>query len=224
MFPKAAIKRHPPVLIAAIAALAFPVSARSTPGELPAAQAERAERQFREKQSSTRSLRATFIQKITIPGMRDTVVSEGELIYLAPDRLAVNFSQPPGDFLLLAGDDFWMGKAGKPPQRRAGDDRAAKPMRSILDALRGKMDDAGSGFRRETSREGGDYRVVLTATGAPHPNPESIENRIDAATLDLEEIRINLRGGTVVEYRLTGTRRDAPVRPEEFAIPGGARQ
>lgn len=84
-----------------------------TPGSAPAAQAGsvtaesillRAERAY----DAVRTLRADFVQDLTVPLLNTTQRSRGEIFHRKPDRFLMRFSDPAGDVVVADGRALWL--------------------------------------------------------------------------------------------------------------------
>src|SRR5438105_15383576 len=58
--------------------------------------------------SRVKTLRATFEQTVTNPITGSTLASKGELQQRKPGRLAITFSQPEGDRIVVDGTNVWV--------------------------------------------------------------------------------------------------------------------
>jgi outer membrane lipoprotein carrier protein len=81
--------------------------ATPSPGETPADAAEilrRVERTY----ADVRSMRADFVQSLTVPLLGSTQRSEGQLFQRQPDRFLMRFTDPAGDVMVADGRHFWL--------------------------------------------------------------------------------------------------------------------
>jgi len=77
------------------------------PAETPADAAEilrRVERTY----ADVRSMRADFVQSLTVPLLGSTQRSEGQLFQRQPDRFLMRFTDPAGDVMVADGRHFWL--------------------------------------------------------------------------------------------------------------------
>lgn len=94
-----------------------PARSGSAPAErTPAAQApaatagtaqeilRRAERAY----DGVRTMRATFVQDLTVPLLDSTQRSRGEIFHRKPDRFLMRFSDPAGDRVVADGRNLWL--------------------------------------------------------------------------------------------------------------------
>ncbi len=199
-------------LLAGASALAAPLSAE---------RAAMLRAQFQTRQSETLTWSATFMQTLTVPGLREPVVSVGTLAYRAPEQLRLDFTQPAGEFVLILGDQLFIQKAGmRLAEKSLREDSAGRPFLSLLGLLRGQPTEEESAYTAEVTREEGHYAVVLSRkTDASSRMPTRITNTIAADTLDLREVVVELPNGGMLSYRFDGITRNRPLDTARFAVP-----
>ncbi len=146
--------------------------------------------QFQTRQRETLTWSATIVQTLTLPGVRDPVVSTGTLAYRAPDRLRLDYTKPAGEFVLVLGDRLFIKKTGaRLAEKSLREDSAGKPFLSLLGLLRGQPAEEESDYTAEVRREEDRYTVVLTRNAdASSRMPARIANRIAADTLEVREV------------------------------------
>ncbi|MGH8701299.1 MAG: LolA family protein [Burkholderiales bacterium] len=199
-------------LLAVTTTLAAPLSAEG-------ASALRA--QFQARQRDTLTWSARFMQTLTVPGLRDPVVSTGMLAYHAPEQLRLDFTKPAGEFVLVLGDRLFIQKSGiRPAEKSLREDSVGKPFLSLLGLLSGQPAEEGGAYALEATRENGRYAVVLTRKpGAPSRLPAHITNTIAADTLDVREVVVELPNGGTLSYRFDDITRNRPLDATRFAEP-----
>ena len=201
-----------------IALLAGSTTLAAPPLSTEEASALRARFQTRQRETLTWS--AAVVQTLTLPGLRDPVVSTGTLAYRAPDRLRLDFTKPAGEFVLILGDRLFIQKTGaRLAEKSLREDSAGKPFLSLLGLLRGQPAEEENDYTQEVRRED-HYAVVLTRNaGASAQMPARIVNRIAADTLEVREVVVDLPSGGVLSYRFDAITRNAPLDPARFAAP-----
>ena len=194
-----------------------PSPRRRSPPKTPAALRAR----FQTRQRETLTWSATVVQTLTLPGLRDPVVSQGTLAYRAPDRLRLDFTKPAGEFVLILGDRLFIQKTGaRLAEKSLREDSAGKPFLSLLGLLRGQPAEEESDYTQEVRREGDHYVVVLTRNAdASTQMPARIANRIAADTLEVREVVVDLPSGGVLSYRFDAITRNGPLDAARFAAP-----
>ncbi|MGH8576770.1 MAG: LolA family protein [Gammaproteobacteria bacterium] len=202
-----------------IALLAGTTALAAPPLSTEDARALRARLQTRQRETLTWS--ATFVQTLTLPGLRDPVVSQGTLAYRAPDRIRLDFTKPAGELVLVLGDRLFIQKTGaRLAEKSLREDSAGKPFVSLLGLLGGQPAEDESDYTPEVRREEDHFAVVLTRNaGASTQMPARIANRIAADTLEVREVVVDLPSGGVLSYRFDAITRDAPLDPARFAAP-----
>ena len=187
---------------------------------LPQARANALRDQFQTRQRETKTWSASFTQSVAMPGMREPVVSTGTLAYRAPEQLRLDFSKPADEFVLALGDQLFVQKSGKKPALKSlSGDNAGKPFQSLLSLLRGKPVEEEA-YTPEVSREDGRYIVVLTRKpDASGKMPRRITNSIDAESLEVREVIVELPNGGTLSYRFDEIARNRPLDATRFAAP-----
>ena len=198
---------------------AFAFTAAAAP--LPPARANALRDQFQTRQRETKTWSATFTQTVAMPGMREPVVSTGSLTYRATEQLRLDFTKPADEFVLALGDQLFVQKAGKKPVLKSlSGDNAGKPFQSLLGLLRGKPVEEEAFYTPEVSREDAHYIVVLTRKpDASSRMPKRITNTIDAESLEVREVVVELPNGGTLSYRFDTIARNRPLDATRFAAP-----
>ncbi|MGH8591583.1 MAG: LolA family protein [Gammaproteobacteria bacterium] len=201
--------------------ISFLAGAATLAAPLSAERASALRAQFQTRQRETLTWSATIVQTLTLPGVRDPVVSQGTLAYRAPDRLRLDYTRPAGEFVLVLGDRLFIQKTGaRLAEKSLREDSAGKPFLSLLGLLRGQPAEEKTDYTPEVTREGDRYAVVLTRNaGASSRMPARIANRIAADTLEVREVVVDLPSGGVLSYRFDAITRNAPLDPGRFAAP-----
>lgn len=188
----------------------------ATARELPENEAAALEQRFLSAQRNTRTLRADFRQIVTAPGLRDAAVSEGRLLYRAPDDLLVIYTKPAGDYLLLRGETFTSSRAGNLTTRNASHS-SARALTALRDVLLGTPPD--SPMKRDVSIGSGEYTVTLVPSNAGPNQPERIENVLDASNLQWQSMTITLPRGATMQFQFSLVRRNAAIDTKAFDLP-----
>ena len=177
--------------------------------------------QFQTRQRQTKSWSATFDQTISMPGMRQPVVSSGTLLYRSPGSLRLDFTKPDGEFVLVTGDQLFLQKAGKKVSEKSlSRDTAGKPFLSLLGLLRGQPPDEEAMYEPVVSREDGKYILVLNLKpDASSRAPKRITNIIDAETREIREVLVELPNGGTLRYQFQEIVRNRAIAEERFAPP-----
>ncbi len=181
--------------------------------------------QFLKKQQQTKTWSATFTQTVSMPGMKQPVVSTGSVAYGAPGQIRFDFNQPPGEYVLAVGDRLFLQKAGKRlSEKSLTKDNSAKPFRSLLNLLQGQLTEEEAIYNAAVSRQNAGYAVVLTRKpGARGRGPARITNIIAAGTLEVSEILIELPNGGTIRFAFEQPRRNHSLPDTLFTTPPAAK-
>ncbi|MGH8520073.1 MAG: LolA family protein [Gammaproteobacteria bacterium] len=201
--------------------ISFLAGAATLAAPLSAERASALRAQFQTRQRETLTWSATIVQTLTLPGVRDPVVSQGTLAYRAPDRLRLDYTRPAGEFVLVLGDRLFIQKTGaRLAEKSLREDSAGKPFLSLLGLLRGQPAEQESDYTPEVKREGDGYAVVLTRKpDASSRMPARITNTIAADTLEVREVVVVLPSGGVLRYRFDDITRNRPLDAAHFTAP-----
>jgi outer membrane lipoprotein-sorting protein len=202
------------ILAAAMAANAF-----SSP--LSSAKEAELRAQFQTRQRETKTWVAAFSQTLSLPGMTKPVVSAGQLFYRSPNQLRLDFTKPEGEFVLANRDSLFIQKAGKRvAEKSLSRDTAGRPFQSLLGLLRGQPPEEEAMYLPEVTREDDRYLLVLSRKpDASSRAPKRITNIIDAQSLEVREVLVELPNGGTLKYEFTGISRNQPISDERFIEP-----
>src|SRR5437867_7020056 len=74
---------------------------------------------FVRTQQLTQTYQADLKQTVRLHGLKNPVESVGRILYKAPDKLRINFTQPAGEYMLIGGDEVYFKKANRPLRKSA---------------------------------------------------------------------------------------------------------
>lgn len=202
-----------------ITATVLVANALSAP--LPSAKEAELRGRFQTRQRETKTWAASFSQTLAMPGMAKPVVSSGSLAYRAPSQLRLDFTKPEGEFVLVNRDSLFIQKAGKRVSEKSlTRDTAGRPFLSLLGLLRGQPPEEEAMYSPEVTREDGKYVLVLNLKpDASSRAPKRITNIIDAETLEVREVLVELPNGGTLRYQFQEIVRNRAVAEERFAPP-----
>jgi len=197
------------------------VSATAFAAPLSAERATALRIDFQTRQRETLTWSAMFMQTLTLPGLREPVVSTGTIAYRAPEQLRLDFTKPAGEFVLILGDQLFVQKTGmRLAEKSLREDSAGRPFLSLLSLLRGQPLEEENAYTPAVTHEEGRYAVLLTRKiEASSRMPARITNTIAADTLDLREVVVELPEGGLLSYRFDGITRNRPLDTTRFAAP-----
>jgi len=208
-------------LILSTLLLAASLAPAATP--LSAEKADALRTRFENRQKETRTWSAGFTQTLALKGLREPVVSEGQIRFRAPDALRIDFSKPAGEFALAVGDQLFLQKPGKPvAEKSLSKDSAGKPFLSLLGLLQGRPPENEESFEVAVSRDEDRYLIVLTRkTGASGRLPKKITNTVGAESMEVQETVVELPNGGTLTYTFRNPSRNSPLPNAAFTPPAG---
>ena len=188
---------------------------------LTVGKSEELRNRFESIQRGTRSWSARFSQTLLLPGLKNPVLSAGRIRFLAPDRLRIDFENPPGEWMVACGERLLLQKPGKKAvEKSIRNDPVGKPLQGLISLLRGAQGEEARWFTPAVARQGETLQIELQRKeGAPAHLPRAILNTLKADTLEVREVTIQLPKGGSLSYAFEGVERNRPVEPSIFEMP-----
>lgn len=176
---------------------------------------------FENRQKETRTWSAAFTQTLALKGLKEPIVSEGQIRFRAPDALRIDFSKPAGEFALAVGDQLFLQKPGKSvAEKSLSKDSAGKPFASLLGLLQGRPPENEESFDVAVSREDDRYLIVLTRkAGASGRLPKKITNTVGADSMEVQETVVELPNGGTLTYSFRNPARNTSLPAAAFTPP-----
>lgn len=177
--------------------------------------------QFLQRQQETKTWSAEFTQTLTMPGLREPVVSKGTLAYRIPGQLTIDYAQPRGESVLVIGDQVYIKKPGADTDIKSlSQDWEGKPFQMLLGFLSGQPQVEEKHYRAEVTRQPRHLVVELIRQGDESAElPKRIANRIDSRTLEIDSVHVDLPNGGSLGYHFTFVTRNRPVDGARFQPP-----
>lgn len=120
----------------------------------------RAERAY----EAVRTMRATFVQDLTVPLLDSTQRSRGEIFHRKPDRFLMRFSDPEGDRVVADGRSLWLYYPSTDPgqviRTSAGEAGRLDLQREFLSDPTGRFDATVIGSAEVAGRPATELRLV----------------------------------------------------------------
>lgn len=189
---------------------------------LTEAEATALRERFEARQRNTQTWVSSFTQTLSMPGLRDPITSLGTISYRSPDSLKMEFTKPEGELVLVTGDQLFVSKAGRKPTVKSLKREAGKPFLSLLGLLHGKPVERSSEYSTAINREPDRFVLVLTRKPEiPGANsmPKKITNILNAETLDVVDVLVELPNGATLRFEFYKTERNRPFEAGHFDIP-----
>ncbi|HSI85870.1 MAG TPA: hypothetical protein VK970_18950 [Candidatus Methylacidiphilales bacterium] len=203
---------------AATTAEADPYAAYGT--LVPEAKEREYQRQFRQRQTSTRTLSAGLSQRLYMRGVRRPVISTARVAYEAPASFAVRYIQPEGEYLILRKGHLELQRRGKPLVvkdigRGDGDMSKAGPL-MLLDLFRDGGASYESGYDVSMRESGGRLTVILQAKGGGGSRPSLIRTTLSLPSLELVEIDVTFSDQNRITYGFSSIQRNGSLDAGAF--------
>jgi outer membrane lipoprotein-sorting protein len=200
-------------------ALGFFLTSHLPAAEMAPSEIARFNARFEAKQSATTAFRAQLLQFLQLSGLRDPILSRGEILYRAPDQLLLRYTQPPGESILLRGNEVYVVKP--PAPSRSVRLEPGKPGSEMLYFL-GLFQDGGRKMREDWNFSAATTSTITTVSLKPRsPLAEVLEIISQVRTRDLEirSIQVRLPRNTTLTYELQNIRRNVDLPATLFQPP-----
>jgi len=145
-----------------------------------------------------------FTETRVMPKMNKTSVSEGTMRFHAPDELRMDYTQPEGDYTLIAKDRFDVFKAGKLQRLNVKDPKQRMSIyrATLLACLGGDVEKAAelNNAKAEYKTVGNTYVCTLKAENAAPRDIATLELVYDRKTGHLMTMTITEGNGNYTVY------------------------
>ncbi len=149
-----------------------------------------------------RTIQCSFIQRKRVRNIKNIVESRGRYYYDNSGRMALRYSDPADDKIVVDGDKFTIEIAGKSIDGEAGDNPIMTQICNMLQAcMSGDVTKLGRGWQTQVEEIGEEYRVTLL----PEERRirrfiESLVMLFDRSTMTLNELTLNDSAGGYTSY------------------------
>ncbi|MEG1553485.1 MAG: outer membrane lipoprotein carrier protein LolA [Rikenellaceae bacterium] len=188
------------------------------------AQTDNVEHEFKnklEKVSSTNTtIQCNFTQIKKVKNIKQPINSKGMFYYNNSGLMALHYSEPMGDKILMNGDSFTIVSSGKKLQANASSNPMMSQISYMMQAcMSGDVSKLGRGWNMNVEKYNDEYKVKLT------PSEKRIQKYIAAITmyfdnsnLTLNTLRIDEASGGYTSYRFTNKKINQQIIKSIFTI------
>jgi len=203
--------------------IALPV-VHAAPAPVSPAEMAAYEKGFTAVQQTTRSFKADLRQTLHLQGVAQPIVSQGKLYYETPDRLAIRFSQPAGEWMLVNGTQVAIQKQGKPLQRRdlSAPGKIPSHAASLLDFFHSDAAHWHRDFDVSMTRDGDHLFVTLKPYMTPTAASQGVEQIVTTLKLpayDILGMEVTINAGNRIDYEFIDGLRNGYMDGAVFKIP-----
>ncbi len=205
--------------LALAASLILLATVRAAAGQDPQAVLRRADRAL----DGLQTLRAEFVQRVRNPLLEKTSTGRGTLLYRAPDRFRIEYTDPAGDVVVNDGRQVWIylpsSQPGQVIRQPADRSAALNPLTYLRDLRAGyRATDAG---QESIAGHPTDHLALLP--NDPTAQFETLDVWVDRESGLLRQVRTSTSDGVETTYTFgvlePGTRIDAARF--RFRVPRG---
>ena len=203
----------PVVSICAVVAVALTVRAA------PLSEAEQAEYvdAYIARQNGTETFTADVKQTLQLRGLKRPTESLGRIYYRAPDALALVFTQPANEFLILNGPKAWVKKSRQAVRHQTRPPQGGATL--LLSLFQSNAVDYRRLFDIGMERTNEHLRVTLTPkTPDRQMRLRSIENLVTLPALEVQTIHIRFEGDNQMQFEFLNPERNTPINPAIFEV------
>ena len=173
--------------------------------------------------SAFTTIEAAFTQTRTIKASGNTTTSKGNLFVNAPGQLAMNYSQPAGEVLIINGDMIHMNRAGKATTYDSAKVSSMRTLRNtLMDCITGKTSkvasDNDASMTVSDTKEG--YLVTIKAKNAAPRGYSSISLLYRKSDCVVIKMILDEFSGIRTVYDMSGVKLGTSVDQSKFKIPG----
>lgn len=179
-------------------------------------------KKIEDKNSTVQSVECSFTQLRTVAATKSKTNLVGTLYYASPDKLAMPYSQPATDLLIINGTTFHLNRSGK---ANTFDTSKNAPMRSLRNTLlyciQGKAQTVASDNNASCSvkEEGAHYVVTITANTKVARGYKRIVLKYQKSDCMLVSMLMEEPNGTSNLYTMSHLKIGTKIDPSHFSIP-----
>lgn len=165
-----------------------------------------------------KSIQCDFVQTKKVKNIKGEIVSNGEFYYDNSGMMALIYSQPQGDRVLINGETFTVVTAGKKIEGKAGDNPMMMQICNMLQAcMSGDVTKLGRGWQMNIEENELRYSVTLQPSDRrTRKYIESLLMRFDKQDMTLSELRMNETSGGYTNYTFTNKEINGDIDPLKF--------
>lgn len=168
------------------------------------------------------TIEATFTQTRTIKASGNKTVSKGNLSVNAPSQLAMMYSQPAGEMLIINGDMIHMNRGGKATTYDSAKISSMKTLRNtLMDCITGKTSkvaaDNDASMTVSDTKDG--YLVTIKANNASPRGYSSISLLYRKSDCVVTKMILDEFSGIRTVYDMAGIKLGTKVDSSKFNIP-----
>lgn len=177
---------------------------------------------FLQHQVETQTYQADLTQTFHWSFPRKHTVTEGKLYYKAPDSLAMIYTKPTAETVLVLGDQLYLQRDKKSVTRHKlewrKDGRPTQNVQFLLGFFQNGGTNYAKLFNSAVTRTNDELRVMLVPKNRAQLL-RSVDSIIGWPSLDVQAMRIGLIGSSYINYEFSNPKRNEPIDASVFQIP-----
>ncbi len=175
------------------------------------------EQRLAKSSSQNRTITSRFTQKKSVPGIKNSVESNGNFYYDNSGKMAMIYESPAGDKVVMNGASFTIVVAGKRMESGEENPIMAQISYMMQASMAGDIQKLGRGWDLSIEMSGGDYRVEVRPTERRVKRyVEKMEMIFDGKTLTANILAIHESRGGVTTYTFHNKQINAEIDNKLF--------
>ncbi len=168
--------------------------------------------------AQNKTITANFSQQKKVKGIKTEIASKGNFYYDNSGSLALHYSQPQGDKIVMVGENFTIVSGGRKIESGA----KSNPMyvqisQMMMACMSGDVTKLGRGWGMTITKEGSQYQVVLTPTEARVMKyVKNMTLRFSDKDMTLDALQIEEAGGGYTHYHFTDKKTNVAIEASVF--------
>ncbi len=171
-----------------------------------------------EASSENRTIVAKFKQTKRVTGIKDLIVSQGDFYYHRDGKMAMVYSEPKGDKVVMSGENFEITTAGKTIKSSASSNPMMAQISYMMQAsMSGDVAKLGKGWKVDIKESTNQYTVIITPTDRRIKRYiSSMTMTFCSSTMTLDKLLMEETNGGYTSYIFTNKAINQEIDPEKF--------
>ncbi|MFR9650617.1 MAG: outer membrane lipoprotein carrier protein LolA [Rikenellaceae bacterium] len=168
--------------------------------------------------SQNERIECDFTQTKKVKNITNTIIARGEFFYDNSGLMALRYSEPKGDKIIINRERFTVVTSGRVIEGVAEDNPMMMQICNMLQAsMSGDVNSLGRGWQMETTDNATQYIVILTPSDRRTKRYiESLVMLFSKRDMTLDELRMNETSGGYTLYEFSNKEINGTIDPKMF--------
>jgi outer membrane lipoprotein-sorting protein len=177
---------------------------------LPDSERSKYQADFEKRQKETKTFQSKFTQEFRLKGMKEGIVSSGEIFFQRPGSFLIHFESPKHEVVFANAQEFYRKKEGAETIRKPISSKtAAERMVTLLRSLFESGEFASKDFKTEMQKSKNELIVLLVPLNSDLKGKiVNIENRVRLSDLVIQSVVIHLKDEALIRYSFQDQKRN----------------